>query len=75
MIFRFQVQVAPGKWLDFGSAEGSGFHPVGTAIAALMRAKGGTLEAGRYRYRPLDGVTHDWTPLTLDSSRARQVVR
>jgi hypothetical protein len=70
MIFRFQIEIAPDSWLDFGTAQGSGLHPVGSAINELMKAKGGTLKAGRYRYRAVDGVTHDWSRLTLDSTWA-----
>jgi hypothetical protein len=68
MIFRFQVEVAPDTWLDFGSAESSGLHQAGVAITELVKSKGGTLKAGRYRYRPVDGVTHHWSRLTIDSS-------
>ena len=71
MMFRFQIEVAPDTWLDFGSAEGSGLNSVGSAIHELVKAKGGTLEAGRYRYRPVDGFTQDWSRLTIDSTRAR----
>jgi hypothetical protein len=71
MIFRFQIEVAPDSWLDFGSAEGSGLHSVGSAIHKLVKAKGGTLEAGTYRYRPVDGFTHDWSRLTIASNRVR----
>ena len=68
MIFRFQIEVAPGSWLDFGTAEGAGLHPVGSAIHELLKLNRGTLKAGHYRYRAVDGVTHDWTSLTLDST-------
>jgi hypothetical protein len=68
MIFRFQIEVAPDSWLDVGSAEGSGLHPVGSAISELVKTNGDTLKAGRYRYRAVDGTTHDWTRLTLEST-------
>jgi hypothetical protein len=71
MMFRFQVEVAPDTWLDFGSAEGSGLNSVGSAIHELVKAKGGTLEAGKYRYRPVDGFTTEWSRLTIDSTRER----
>lgn len=71
-MFRFQIEVAPGSWRDIGSAsvEGEGVGMVGAAILELMEALGGTLEAGEYRYRPLDGVTHEWSSLTLDATWA-----
>jgi hypothetical protein len=28
--------------------------------------------AGEYRYRPIDGVTHAWTPLTVSSTSSRE---
>lgn len=69
MMYLFQIEVAPGNWLNIGSARGHGAHGVGTAIYELMKANGGTLEPGEYRCRPLDGITHEWSHLTLKSSR------
>jgi hypothetical protein len=68
MKYIFQIEVAPGSWLDVGSAEGQGVHGVGTAIHELMKAHGGTLKAGEYRSRPLDGITREWSRLTLSST-------
>jgi len=68
MMFRFQIEAAPGSWLDVGSAQGQGVNAVGAAVYELMQAKGGTLKAGEYRCRPLDGVTQDWSRLTLRST-------
>jgi hypothetical protein len=68
MMFIFQIEVAPGNWLNAGSAEGGGVHGVGVAIHGLMKANGGTLKAGEYRCRPLDGVTQEWSRLTLSST-------
>jgi hypothetical protein len=70
MRFRFQIEVAPGKWLDFGSAQGSGLYAAQSAIHELVKASGGRLRAGRYRYRAVDGFTHDWSSLTIDSTGA-----
>jgi hypothetical protein len=72
MMFRFQIEVAPGRWLDFGSAQGFGLHSAQSAIHELVKANGGRLRAGSYRYRAVDGITHDWSNLTIDSSRAGQ---
>lgn len=69
MRFVFQIKAAPGSWLDVGSAEGHGVHAVGVAIHELMKANGGTLKAGEYRSRPLDGVTQEWSRLTLSSTQ------
>jgi hypothetical protein len=68
MMFRFQIEAAPGSWLNVGSAEGHGAHAAGAAIHELMKANGGTLKAGEYRCRPLDGFTQDWSRLTLRST-------
>jgi hypothetical protein len=68
MMIRFQIEVAPGRWLDFGSAQGSGLYSAQSAIHELMKANGGRLRAGRYRYRAVDGFTHDWSNLTIDST-------
>jgi hypothetical protein len=68
MMFVFQIEAAPGSWLNVGSAEGQGVHGAGTAIHALMKANGGTLKAGEYRCRPLDGITQEWSHLTLSST-------
>jgi hypothetical protein len=71
MMYRFQIEMSPDRWLDFGSAEGFGLHPAGAAISELWKANGETLEAGRYRYRP-DHGGDDWVCLTLHSDwRAR----
>jgi len=53
MMFTFQIEAAPGSWLNIGSAEGRGAHGVGTAIHELLQANGGALQAGKYRCRPL----------------------
>ncbi len=68
MMFRFQIEVAPGKWLDYGMARGSGLYSAQSAIRELVKAHGGRLGAGRYRYRAVDGFTHDWSNLTIDST-------
>ena len=68
MIFIFQFEVAPGSWLNAGSAEGHGVHATGAAIHELMKANGGTLREGEYRCRPLYGVTQEWSHLTLSST-------
>jgi hypothetical protein len=71
-MFRFQIEVAPGSWLDFGSAQGSGLYSAQSAIHELVKANGGRLRAGRYRYRAVDGFTHEWSNLTIDSTSAGQ---
>jgi hypothetical protein len=68
MVYQFQIEVAPGEWLNFASAEGSGLHPAGAAISDLWKANGEMLDAGRYRYRPEDGGSDDWFCLTLHSA-------
>lgn len=68
MMFIFQIEVAPDTWLNVGSAEGHGVHGVGAAIHELMKANGGTLKAGEYRCRPVDGFTQEWSQLTLSST-------
>ena len=68
MMYLFQFEAAPGSWLSVGSAEGYGVHAAGAAIHELMKANGGKLKAGEYRCRPLDGVTHGWSRLTLRST-------
>jgi hypothetical protein len=68
MMFVFQIEATSGNWLNVGSAEGDGVHGVGVAIHELMKANGGTLKAGEYRCRPLDGFTQEWSHLTLSST-------
>lgn len=68
MMFIFQIEVAPDSWLNVGSAEGQGAHGVGVALHELMKANGGSLKEGAYRCRPLDGVTQEWSHLTLSST-------
>ena len=68
MMFTFQIEAAPGSWLNIGSAEGRGAHGVGTAIHELLQANGGALQAGKYRCRPLDGFTQEWSYITLSST-------
>lgn len=69
MKFRFQRRDEKGHWVDVGSAQGSGPNPAAQALEQLI-GKSSRIAPGEYRYRPIDGVTLNWSPLTISSSSA-----